>query len=112
MSKPPAASLTVTATSSNTTLVPNANIVLGGSRREPHGHGHAGANQIGTTTITLTVSDGTGDRDRHVRVTVTAVNDPPTISDVAESDDAEDTATGALAFTVGDVETAGGVADA
>ena len=40
-------------------------------------------------------------------VTVTAVNDAPTISDVTDQTTTEDTATAPLAFTVGDVETAG-----
>ena len=39
-------------------------------------------------------------------VTVTAVNDQPTISDVGDQAIDEDTATGALPFTVGDNETA------
>ena len=41
-------------------------------------------------------------------ITVTAVNDMPTISDIANQSVAEDTATAALAFTIGDVETAAG----
>ena len=54
----------------------------------------------------MTVSDGTDAATSDTFVlTVTAVNDPPTISDVADQTVAEDTATGALAFTVGDVET-------
>src|SRR5204863_3091826 len=36
---------------------------------------------------------------------VTPVNDAPTISDIADQTTAEDTATGAIAFTIGDVET-------
>ena len=39
-------------------------------------------------------------------LTVTSVNDLPTISDIADQTIAEDAPTGALAFTVGDVETA------
>ena len=38
-------------------------------------------------------------------LTVTAVNDPPTISNVTDQTTTEDTATAALGFTVGDVET-------
>ena len=39
-------------------------------------------------------------------LTVTAVNDAPTIADVTDKTTTEDTATGALSFTIGDVETA------
>ena len=55
-----AASLTVTATSSNTTLVPVANIVFGGSGASRTVTITPAPNQSGTATITLTVSDGTG----------------------------------------------------
>ena len=55
----PAASLTVSATSSNTTLVPNANIAIGGSGSSRTVTVTPAFNQIGTTTITVTVSDGT-----------------------------------------------------
>ena len=83
-----------------------ANIVFGGT----------GANR--TVTVTPAVepdrdgddhADGDGrhrDRDRQLRADGDAVNDLPTISDVADQTTSEDTATGALAFTVGDIETA------
>ena len=100
-----AASLTVTATSDNLTLVPNANLVIGGSGAARTVTVTPAANQSGTATITLTVSDGTDAATDTFVVTVTAANDPPTISDVADQTTPEDTATGALAFTVGDVET-------
>lgn len=50
--------LTVTASSSNTTLVPNANIVLSGSGANRTVTVTPAAGQRGTTTITITVSDG------------------------------------------------------
>ena len=53
-----AASLVLTATSSNQTLVPNANIALGGSSANRTVQITPAANQAGTATITLTVSDG------------------------------------------------------
>lgn len=52
-------SLTVGGVSSNTTLVPNANIVFGGSGANRTVTITPAANQIGTTTITIGVSDGT-----------------------------------------------------
>jgi Bacterial Ig-like domain/Putative Ig domain len=70
-------SLTVTATSSNQTVVPNANIVLGGS-----GAGRTIAvtpalNQNGPVNITVTVSDGSLTATDVFVLTVTAVNDAP-----------------------------------
>lgn len=54
-----AAAVTVTATSSNTTLVPTANLQVGGSGASRTLTITPAANQIGTATITLTASDGT-----------------------------------------------------
>lgn len=53
------ASLTVSGTSSNTTLVPNGNIAFGGSGASRTVTVTPAANQSGTSTITVTVSDGT-----------------------------------------------------
>ena len=53
-----AASLTVTATSSNPTLVPNGNIGLGGSGANRTITVTPAAAQFGTATLTVTVSDG------------------------------------------------------
>lgn len=54
----PPASLTVSATSSNQSLVPNANITLGGSGANRTTTVAPVAGQFGTTTITVTVTDG------------------------------------------------------
>ncbi len=101
-------SLTVSGSSSNTTLVPNTNIAFGGS-----GAGRTititpAAGESGTSTITVTVSDGTDDASTDFLLTVTAANTPPTISAISDQSTAESTATGAIAFTVGDAETAPG----
>jgi hypothetical protein len=53
-----AASLTVTGTSSNQTLVPDAAIAFGGSGSSRTVTVTPAANQTGTATITVTVSDG------------------------------------------------------
>src|SRR5204863_5660369 len=53
-----AASLTLTGSSSDTTLVPNANIVFGGSGASRTVTVTPALNQTGTATITATVSDG------------------------------------------------------
>jgi len=74
----PAGDLNVTATSSNTTLVPKGNLVLGGSGADRTLTITPAANQFGTTTITLTVTDGAGQTATDTFVlTVNPVNDAP-----------------------------------
>ena len=59
-------------------------------------------------TITVTANDGTTDSNPAIAtITVTPVNDAPTITALADQVILEDTTTGALPFTVGDVETPG-----
>ena len=62
----PAANLTLSAVSSNTTLVPNANVVFGGSGEDRTATITPAMNRKGETTITLTVSDGDADGQRPV----------------------------------------------
>jgi len=101
-----AASLTVTAKSSNTSVVPAANIKLGGSGASRTVTVTSTAKTAGSATITLTVSDGTLTASSAFVVTVVAPNTAPTISKIANQTINEDTSTAALAFTVGDAETA------
>src|SRR5262249_50621665 len=101
----PAASLTVSGSSSNPTLVPNANIVFGGSGANRPVTVTPAPGQTGTSTITVTVSDGSLTASDTFLLTVNAVNTPPTISDIVNQTVNEDTPTGALPFTVGDAET-------
>ena len=75
-----ASSLVVTATSSNTTLVPNANVVLGGSGANRTVTVTPVANASGTATITVNVSDGTATTPMTFDVTVKPVNDSPTLA--------------------------------
>ncbi len=56
----PAADLTVSGSSSNPTLVPNGNIVFGGSGANRSVTVTPAANQTGTATITVTVTDEDG----------------------------------------------------
>ena len=98
--------LTLSASSSAQGLVPDANIVLGGSGTSRTVTVNPASNQSGSATITLTVSDGTASSTDTFVLTVDAVNDVPTISDVANQATNEDTATGELAVTLGDEETA------
>ncbi|HKA90699.1 MAG TPA: tandem-95 repeat protein [Haliangiales bacterium] len=99
------ASLTLSGTSSDQTLLPNANITFSGTTGTRTAHLAPAANQSGTATITLTVSDGQLTASRSFSLTVTAVNDPPTISAIADQTTTPSTAVGPIAFTVGDVET-------
>lgn len=97
--------LTVTAASSNTTLLPLSSITLGGSGSDRTVTLSPALNQNGSAIVTLTVSDGELTNDTQFTLTVTAVNDAPTISSIANQTTNEDTAKGPLAFTVDDVET-------
>ncbi|PYM89328.1 MAG: hypothetical protein DME04_26625 [Candidatus Rokuibacteriota bacterium] len=101
-------SLTVSGSSSNPTLVPNGNIVFGGTGANRTVTVTPAANQNGTATITVTVSDGQLSTPTSFQLTVTAVNDAPTITSIANQTTTVGTAVGPLSFTVGDVETAAG----
>ncbi|MCX7805697.1 MAG: Ig-like domain-containing protein, partial [Planctomycetota bacterium] len=72
---------TVTGTSGNTTLVPDTNIVFGGSGTDRTVTITPAANQHGTVTITVTVSDGSATSSDTFVLTVNPVNDPPVASD-------------------------------
>jgi len=101
------ASLTLSAASSNLTLVPVANIVFGGSGASRTVTVTPVANQFGVANITVTVTDAnSGTANEAFLLTVNALNDLPTITAIADLAINEDANTGALAFTVGDVETA------
>jgi hypothetical protein len=101
--------LTVTATSSNTGLIPTPAVTYtspgatGSIRFTPV----ASAN--GTATITVTVNDGGASNNvvsRTFTVTVNHVNVAPTITAIPGRVIAMDASTPAIAFTVGDTETA------
>ena len=104
----PAANLIVTGSSSNPALVPNANILFGGSGSNRTVNVVPLANQSGAATITLTVSDGSASANKSFNVVVNAVNDAPTISNIPDQTTDVNTPTSAIGFTVGDVETAAG----
>ena len=103
----PASSLTVLAASSNPSLIPVANIALGGSGASRTIRATPVANQNGSATVTLTVGDGQGlTASTSFTVTVNSVNDIPNIAAIANVSTTAGTATTAQPFTVGDVETA------
>jgi hypothetical protein len=101
----PAGSLTVSGSSSNGTLVPNGNVVFGGSGASRTVTVTPAANQNGVTTITVTVSDGQASRSTSFQLTVTAVNDGPTLTGFSNQTTTAGTGVGPLSFTVADVET-------
>jgi hypothetical protein len=94
-------SLTVTGSSSNPTLAPNANIVFGGSGANRTLTITPTTNVTGTATITVTVSDGLATASDSF---VLIVNTPPTISDISNQAIDVNTTLGPLAFTVGDAD--------
>lgn len=100
-----AGSLTVSAASSNPALIPNANIQFGGSGGNRTVRLLTTTNRSGTATITITVSDGAVTANDTFVVTVNAVNDLPSITEIASLSIREDASTPALSFKVSDVET-------
>jgi hypothetical protein len=96
--------LTVTATSSNPSIIPNPTVSYNGSSATGTLTFTPVANATGTVTITVRVSDGAASTNRSFTVTVNAVNDLPTITDVANQSTPEDTPI-TIPFTIGDTET-------
>lgn len=97
----------VTGTSSNTTLVPNANIVISGTAPNCYASLTPVNGLIGSTNILLTLTDNGSPLPAETAtssftLTVNAFNDSPIISSISSQLTAEDTSTGALAFTISD----------
>jgi Cadherin-like domain/Bacterial Ig domain len=103
-----ASSLTLAGTSYNQTLVPDANIVFGGSGSNRTVTVTPAANQSGTANITITVNDGSKLSTSSFTVTVTATpaNVPPVISSISAQTTTTNKATAPIPFTVSDAETA------
>jgi glucose/arabinose dehydrogenase len=107
----PSAQWTVTAISSDTTLIPNANLALTGSGTNRSIAVTPAANRFGVAFVTVTFSSnssrpGAAVTDTFV-VSVNPVNDPPTVSSVPNQVVASGTAAiGPLPVVIGDIETA------
>lgn len=100
-------SLVVTASSSNKVLVPDTNIVLGGSGANRTVVVTPAQGQVGQTTVTVTVTDGAGSAtSRAFVLTVRAPDSPPTISSIADQTVLRNQTTTPISFTMGDAETA------
>ncbi|MEI8027500.1 MAG: tandem-95 repeat protein, partial [Pseudomonadota bacterium] len=95
----------LSAASSNTTVLPNANITIAGTAPNCTVSMNPAANQNGTATVTLTVTDGSLSALDTFVLTVNAVNDAPTISDVLNQSTNEDTALNGVAVTISDIDT-------
>jgi hypothetical protein len=98
-------SLVLSASSSNPSLIPIANITIGGSGTNRTLAVTPALNQSGTATITVTVSDGQLSASSSFVLTVNAVNDTPTIANIADRTIDENNTTGPIGFVIGDVET-------
>ena len=98
-----ASALTLTAASSNQTLVPASRLALGGAADARTLTIDPVAGRTGSTKITLTVSDGA--LKTSTSFTLTVAN-APTISKIANQTINEDTATKPLAFKIADADTA------
>ena len=102
-----AAPLTLSGSSSNTALVPNANITFSSQTATTANVTVTPlASQFGTSTITITVTDPNG--GFATRTFTLTVNSIPTITSIANQTINEDSSTGPLPFTIGDAETAPG----
>jgi hypothetical protein len=103
----PAASLVITASSSDTTLVPNANIKIGGSGTARTLTITPTLLKFGSCIITLTVTDGNGaSTSTSFTLTVNRVNHAPTIVGLPTGviSTKENTQTADISFTIGDVD--------
>ena len=96
--------LTTSATSDNQRLLPDGNILLGGSGSDRTVLLTPAANQAGLATVTLYVSDGELTTSTSFLLTVSAV-DAPVISAIADQVTAQDTPLGPVAFTITDTVT-------
>ncbi len=101
----PADGLLLSKGSSNPSLVPTNNIVLGGSGSNRTVTITPAPDANGSTVITLTVSDGSNSVSTNFLLTVNGVNDAPTITDHSNQTITVGGTAGPLNFTVGDVET-------
>lgn len=104
----PAAALSLSGTSSNLTLIPNGNILFGGTGANRTVTVAPNPGQTGTANITVTVTDtgsGTDPAFSASRVFTVTVNPntPPTISDIGQQNTTIGTPR-TISFVVGDAE--------
>ena len=97
-------SLTVSALSSDLSLVAIGNITFSGTGTNKTISITPTANAFGFVTIIVSASDGSLTSTSAFQLTITSVNDLPTISSVSNQSINEDTVTGAISFTVADAD--------
>lgn len=95
----PAGNLTLSASSSNTGLLPVANIVFGGSGSSRTAILTPYPGRSGTATVVITVSDGTRSASRSFTLSVNGINDPPTLNTIASVTVSEDSAAQSIALS-------------
>jgi hypothetical protein len=100
-----AVDLVVTGVSSNQGVIPDANIVFGGSGSNRTVTLTPAPNQSGVATITLTVSDGAASASTSFAITVGTFNSAPTISSIANKSTLLSTPTTAIPFAIEDAQT-------
>ncbi len=101
------AALTVTVTSTNQSLLPDANLLLGGSGGSRTLTATPVSDVSGTAELVIVVDDGQDTAETRFLLSVQEVNDLPTISSVSDQNTTEDTPI-TVTFTVADVETPAG----
>ena len=101
----PLADLSVTAASSDPSVVPETGITIEGTGGDRTVTVTPALNATGASTVTLTVSDGTSTASTTFRVTVTPVNDPPTIGSITDVTIPEDSTTGPISVSLSDPDT-------
>lgn len=99
----PAGDLTLSAESSNPTLVPPANVTFGGSGTDRTVTVTPAPGEQGTANITVTVTDGGG---ASASTSFSVAVGLPSISDIPNQSTPTNTPTPAIAFTISDTETA------
>lgn len=100
-------SLVVTATSSNPSLVPDANLVIGGAAPYFTLAATPLGNQNGETVITVTASDGVRSTIQTFTLTVGTGNSPPAFTSIANITTDEDSAPSPVLFAVSDENSPG-----
>jgi hypothetical protein len=100
----PAANLTLSAVSANTTLVPNGNIVFGGSGAIRTVTITPVGSLTGSAQITISVSDATNVASASFTLTV-VTSAPPAISAIADQTGYAGEPTAAIPFTISDADT-------
>src|SRR6185503_18797075 len=89
----------VSASSGNTTLVPNANLNVSGSGSTRTLNITPAPNQSGTSTITVTVTSGTESMSDTFVLTVTPINDAPTDISLSNNNVADNSPSNTLVGT-------------